>query len=384
MEEPPTKKIKVIIEDCYTNSINIEIIPKEVLCIIFSYLDRKSVKNVTATCKNWFEIIRGDSKRSSLVCLSCMSLHELDTRITDLDFTLSRWPVLKTIEFRGYYYSYLSVGISVLNKILKYTRRLVNSEDCPSLEKIIVTDSYNLGRVFPQLPNFGTIEEFTFSPTAEMNRQIQIEHITNLDLVFYLEGDEGKKVSDGLKLIGESAYNLQEITITFKSCFEEQHMIQSFKVEFCQMLKQMTLLKRIPINVPSLYYVETLFPDLEELTDLFVVSTKFDELKSYDLSIIGLKFKNLRQIHIQVRLVRALTAEEEHWKRIKLPAIVDKIFQNITDVKIVFYRPIDLKGNIETFFTVTKKSKMPHHTTKTSDLLEGPRPMKYTISNRDR
>ena len=97
-----------------------------------------------------------------------------------------------------------------------------------------------------------------------------------------------------------------------------------------------------------------------------------------------MKFKNLRQIHIQVRLVRALTAEEEHWKRIRLPAIVDKIFQNITDVKIVFYRPIDLKGNIETFFTVTKKSKMPHHTTKTSDLLEGPRPMKYTISNRDR
>ena len=379
MEEPPTKKIKVLNEDCSTNSISIEIIPKEVLCIIFSYLDRKSVKNVTATCKLWFEIIRGDSKRSSHVCLSCMSLHELDTRIADLDFTLSRWPVLKTIEFRGYYYSYIYyMGISVLNKILKYTRRLVNSEDCPSLEKIIVTDSYNLGRVFPQLPNFGTIEEFTFSPTAEMNRQIQIEHITNLNLEFYLEGDEGKKVSDGLKLIGESACNLEEITITFKSCFEEQHMIESFKVEFCQMLKQMTLLKRIPINVPSLCYVETLFPDLEELTDLFVASTKFDELKSYNLAKIGLKFIKLRQLQIQVRLVRALTTEEEHWKRIKLPSIVDKIFQDITEVKIVFYRPTDLNGNIETFFTVTK---MPHHTTKTSDIREGPRPMKYTISN---
>ena len=381
MEEPPTKKIKVLTEDCSTKAISIEIIPKEVLCIIFSYLGRKYVKNVTATCKHWFEIIRGDSKRSSHVCLSCMSLHELDTRITNLDFTLSRWPVLKTIEFRGYYYSYLSVGISVLNKILKFSRRIANSEDCPSLEKIIVTDSYCLGRVFPQLPNFGTIEELTFSPTAEMNRQIQIEHITNLDLVFYLEGDEGKKVSDGLKLIGESACNLEEITITFKSCFEEQHMIESFKVEFCQMLKQMTLLKRIPINVPSLYYVETLFPDLEELTDLFVVSTKFDELKSYDLAKIGLKFKSLRQIHIQVRLVRALTAEEEHWKRIKLPSIIGKIFQDITEVKIVFYRPTDLNGNIETFFTVTK---MPYHTTKISDLLVGPRPMKYTISNRDR
>ena len=78
----------------------------------------------------------------------------------------------------------------------------------------------------------------------------------------------------------------------------------------------------------------------------------------------------------------SITAEEKHWKRIKLPAIVDKIFQNITEVKIVFYRPTDLKGNIKTFFTA--KSKMPYHTTKTSDLLEGPRPMKYTICNRDR
>ena len=80
-------------------------------------------------------------------------------------------------------------------------------------------------------------------------------------------------------------------------------------------------------------------------------------------------------------LKQALSIEEEQWKRIQLPAIVDQIFQDITEVKIVFYRPTDLNGNIETFFTVTK---MPHHTTKTSDLLEGPRPMKYTISNRYR
>ena len=48
MEDPPTQKIKVFNEDCFTNAISIEIIPKEVLCIIFSHLDRQSVKNVTA------------------------------------------------------------------------------------------------------------------------------------------------------------------------------------------------------------------------------------------------------------------------------------------------------------------------------------------------
>ena len=70
MEAPPAKKIKVFTEDCFTNAISIENIPKEVLCIIFSHLDRQSVKNVTATCKLWLETIRGDPKRSSHVYLS--------------------------------------------------------------------------------------------------------------------------------------------------------------------------------------------------------------------------------------------------------------------------------------------------------------------------
>ena len=104
MEAPPTKKIKVFTEYCFPNAISIAIIPKEVLCIIFSHLDRQSVKNVTATCKLWLEIIRGDSRRSSHVCLLSrhMSLQGFDEIIADLDFPLVKWPVLKSIEFRGY------------------------------------------------------------------------------------------------------------------------------------------------------------------------------------------------------------------------------------------------------------------------------------------
>ena len=91
MEAPPTKKIKVFTKDCFPNAISIEIIPKEVLCIIFSHLDRQSVKNVTATCKLWLETIRGDPKRSIHVCLSTqksftrrISQKVLDKRIGDL------------------------------------------------------------------------------------------------------------------------------------------------------------------------------------------------------------------------------------------------------------------------------------------------------------
>jgi hypothetical protein len=83
----------------------------------------------------------------------------------------------------------------------------------------------------------------------------------------------------------------------------------------------------------------TFYPDLEEVTDLFVISTYFEELRSYDyLTEISLKFKKIRKVYIQVRLKQALSIEEERWRRIQLPATVDKIFQDITEVKIVFYR----------------------------------------------
>ena len=384
MEEPPTKKIKVLTEDCFTNAISIENIPKEVLCIIFSHLDRQSVKNVTATCKLWLETIRGDPKRSSHVYLSTqksftrrISQKGLDKRIGDLEFPLVRWPVLKTIEFRGYY-SYLSTP----EKILQHSRRLVESENCPTLEKIIVSGSYNLNRVFSQFPSFGTIEEFTFSPRADI-KSLQIEHITSLEfglcLEEYDEVEGSVKISNGFKLIGETACNLKEIAITIQSCSNADSK-ECFKKDFCQMVKQLTLLQRISINVPNLWYMQALYPDLEEVTDLFVICTYFEELRSYDyLTSISLKFKKIRKVYIQVRLKGALSIEKEQWMRIQLPATVDQIFQDITEVKIVFYRSLVPKGNVETCFTVTK---MPHYAAESSDLLEGPRPMKYTMSNR--
>ena len=379
MEDPPTKKIKVFTEDCFSNAISIEIIPKEVLCIIFSHLDRQSVKNVTATCKLWLEIIRGDSRRSSHVCLSTrhMSLQKFDKIITDFDFPLVKWPVLKTIEFRGYY-PYLSM----VENILQYAKRLVDSDNCQILEKIIVSVSYSLDKVFSQFPCFGRIEEFTFSPRTEL-KSLQVEHITSLELELYPEEyeeiEDRKKISNGFKLIGETACNLKEITITIKGCSGQQDSKDSFKKDFCQMIKQLPLLQSIPINVPSLWHMETFIPDLEKPTDIFVLHTKFEELKSYDLTKIVLKFKKLRQVYIQVRLVRALSIEEKQWSKIQLPAILNQIFGYITEVKIVFYRSIDWKGNVETCFTVTK---IPQHTAESSDLLEGPRPMKYTLRDK--
>jgi len=41
-------------------------LPNEVWCEIFSYLDKKSLKKVTSTCKSWFGIIRGNEKFTGL------------------------------------------------------------------------------------------------------------------------------------------------------------------------------------------------------------------------------------------------------------------------------------------------------------------------------
>ena len=69
MEEPPNKKTKSDFKSAATNSMNIENLPREVVCIIFSYLDKKSVQNATATCALWFQLIRSDRNLSGCICL---------------------------------------------------------------------------------------------------------------------------------------------------------------------------------------------------------------------------------------------------------------------------------------------------------------------------
>jgi len=154
MEEPHSKKIKV---NSLTTLISVESLPKEILCIIFSNLDKKSVQMSTATCKLWFELIRNDSNLSIYVGLKVMKLQEFDKRVQNFEISTTRWPVLKTIEFCGHY-PYFSMA----EKIVQHATKLVNAKDCPPLEKIIISVSYSLGRFFPQFPGFGTIQEFSF------------------------------------------------------------------------------------------------------------------------------------------------------------------------------------------------------------------------------
>ena len=84
-----------------SNSIQEEILPREVLWIIFSYLDKESVLNATRTCKLWFELIRNDKSLSGDICLEKLDLQELSQKILIGEWNWARWPALKTIKFGG-------------------------------------------------------------------------------------------------------------------------------------------------------------------------------------------------------------------------------------------------------------------------------------------
>ena len=103
-------------------------------------MDQKTAQSSTATCKLWFELIRGNSDLSSHICLKPIELHELDERLWDLQLIWARWPVLKTIHFLGHYPIYAT------EKIAKYSLRLVDSTNCPTLKRITISASYCLTR----------------------------------------------------------------------------------------------------------------------------------------------------------------------------------------------------------------------------------------------
>ena len=74
------------------------LLPVEIWCQIFSYLDKTSIRSVSATCTLFFEIVRGDEKFSGHVILKQIDLGQLLIKIKSSEWTRERWPCLKTLE----------------------------------------------------------------------------------------------------------------------------------------------------------------------------------------------------------------------------------------------------------------------------------------------
>ena len=76
-------------------------------------------------------------------------------------------------------------------------------------------------------------------------KSIQVERVTKLSLVLDLKPHEfqeiqEKTLTNGLKLIGSTAYNLKEIYIKFVSCFDTEKTKEDFQKSFRQMSEHLT------------------------------------------------------------------------------------------------------------------------------------------------
>ena len=95
MGETIVKKMESKLEPSKVFDFNL---PNEIWCEIFSYLEEKSLKNVTATCKLWFEMIRGNEKFSGYVKMNFTDLKDLSKTVTASEWLRERWPSMRILE----------------------------------------------------------------------------------------------------------------------------------------------------------------------------------------------------------------------------------------------------------------------------------------------
>ena len=111
-------------------------IPNEIWLTIFSYLDKKSLRSASATCKFWLELIRLDPRLSSYIILQHIDLENLQTKIENSEFIWERWPVLKTLELE--HSNYIKTPEEAMNLVEN-----INFEGCMILENVVFNVAFD-------------------------------------------------------------------------------------------------------------------------------------------------------------------------------------------------------------------------------------------------
>ena len=106
-------------------------LPNEIWCMIFSYLPLEPKKNVTATCKLWFRLIREDKNLSEYILISW---YNMEKAIDKLQWNWNNWPTLKTLELKSH--PLTVVGDS--RETIQYAIEKISLKDCPTtLEEVL-------------------------------------------------------------------------------------------------------------------------------------------------------------------------------------------------------------------------------------------------------
>ena len=309
-------------------------LPNEVWCILFSYLDKKSLRNSTATCKHWFELIRNDSNLSGQVCLPNDGLLDLKRKIKDSQWIWTRWPVLKT----------LGLGKCFVGEIFTH---------------------------LPNLPqNFGLIYyELTINPKNEIE-SLGIENASNLELSIeesrLLEIiRESFSIIQAMKLIGENGRNLKRLAIFFPKFpwwmdDEFSRLLEHAFVDMFNGLWNFKSLKIVELNL-AIYCDLISFPNYSgEITHLTVKDMPF--FCHDTLSKISHKFPNLTHFRVNNALMNSPLSDEDvpwNYRRPEdLPKIIEDTFKDVTKVEIQLQVRTWIDGLIDTVVGY-EFSKMP-------------------------
>ena len=267
----PPKKHKLDHPDAQTN---VGILPREILCIIFCYLQEKSMRSASETCKLWFELIRNDSNCSSHIFLKYNGLKELQAKIERSEWIWVRWPVLKVIELGP-----LSVNIDKPKSVKEALDlvKSINFKECPTLEKVIFSVNIDLEDFIPYFCpelKIATVEQLTFNPQHVYEsfgaEQISVLHIN----------------ADSSSLYG--SINVSELTRFNQNIFEYLNdSIPTVKLT----VKYHTMIHYLP-NV------------CDFVTDLFVKDLPGRILRRYDFEKMPMfqQFKRMRKCQVNVNV----------------------------------------------------------------------------------
>ena len=384
MERPAMKRIRMNIgSTALVNSIQIEILPREILCIIFSYLDKKLVQNATATCKLWFELIRSNKDLSSYVCFEKNILEELLQEIRIGKWSWAGWPILKTLKF-----GCLSAAKNH-KEITSYLPKLATFNGCPTLEKVVFSISCTMAVIFPQfsfhhLTNapLGIVEELTFDPKFELE-SVGIEHVSGLELtmegVLLSSWDRAKDISKHLKLLKETAHHLKNLTIICKDLIDldrycrpdniidiGEDSVGEYKLlknSFGQLFEELseTLESLYVVVVGDISYINHFFSDSTPITEIWIKGILMSEIrrqrapinsKSDELTKLFHRFKKLKKCRVDLTLPES----DEDQNSIKWLEFVKEIFKDSVDFKFSFiYNKQIQDEKMEVFNYVNKK-----------------------------
>ena len=342
-----------------SGGFDVKSLPNEVWCIIFSYLDKKSLRNLTATCTYWFELIRNNSKFSGHICLPNDHLLELKRKIDDSQWIWTRWPVLQTLEFgrcflreefRGFYSneSYTpAIGTKVLQKVANCLSQSVNFKDSPGLDKIICFVTWHLKEIFPYLPrlpwNFGLIHALTINPKNKIEL-VGIEHVSHLKLsiedkkfssINRLDHTFYRDIAQSMKMIGENGRNLKRLIISFPevrwTLYSE--LFGFLGNAFDDMFKGLKNFNSLQIVVLNLAVVE----NFEKFPNTFFSSSgaMVTHLNVRHMTCGGITLSEINHRFPNLKHFSATNANKDINTTIEdLPKLVEDIFPDKTKVEI--------------------------------------------------